>query len=766
MRFFYEYEGFGTSFVGEKEIRTGEIASDVGGRCLRYHGEKSLVIDHHFYRPNNFPSASAAVLHLAPLIYAGLSKCEDVKFITHECPDFDAFCSIYLIRRLLEGGIPADGWEEQGLHKDEWANLDGRNRKINWYDPAVKDLPPDRRAPVLLAAYASMVDQCKPLHCDRSTALHSILYAGFKRGRDWETDGAYAFFRSSEERINQGLNPLFDAIFDETSEYACELAMLRREEVHYRRDIARARCTIVSLPVANAPFDQWFPVVKEHPLFNGSSEVAPAPDHLCEKHKRQQHAGVFLRDPECLLFKEWARADRENSPNGQGFLFTAVAYSSRRPDAKDNKSQYIFSLDPERANGAHLYPVWARLQAAECQLARLENPLPPREGFEGRLAGSPCASDPWYDGSNYQATIIDTPNAGTRLGSLESPDIRADKEGNDTKYHTGVLADLSDDGVAQIILQELEWNMFVAEEELNGAPKLADPSKVVCIRDFPTCGDNIPSGRSLERCAIGSLVSLSNATNALRFASVGLQGGAGGGCSDGVKTQSPQVAASIGKTLWAAIADEGVKTFPDDIISRHLWFDSNSVIIWNRHGIAIASKDRGTISSQMESFEKVAAVIRTAGLIANSSEAEAAFEQGRELLKTVIHLQIATTNPSNIALRRLMEATEINSIVESVAAMNKERFEEEEQKAQEQRDMHLQSILAIGTAFGLLFAWNSMESVSVKALHEKLCHLYPALGFISPDAGCIILAKFIVGILLSFFFAWLFLKNTRGKTRH
>jgi hypothetical protein len=100
-----------------------------------------------------------------------------------------------------------------------------------------------------------------------------------------------------------------------------------------------------------------------------------------------------------------------------------------------------------------------------------------------------------------------------------------------------------------------------------------------------------------------------------------------------------------------------------------------------------------------------------------------------------------------------MEATKINSIVESVDARNKERFEKEEQKAQKQCDIGLQCILAIGTEFSLLFAWNFMESVSVKALHEKLCHLYPALGFISPDGGCTILAKFIVGILLSFFFA-------------
>lgn len=745
MTFHYDYKSFGTSFTGaddflktdQASLKPGQIAADVGGCCLLYQGEEALVIDHHFHRPNNFPSASAAVLHLAPLINARLSGCEEVTLTTHQQPDFDAFCSLYLIRRILEGGIPPDGWEQQGLRKDAWANPDGKNRKIDWYAPALKYLPPDRRTPVLLAAYASMVDQCKPLHCDRATALHSILYAGAERGRNWEIDGAYVFFRAAEERINQGLNPLFDAIFDDSSAYAPELAMLRREETHYRRDIARARRTIVSLPFANAPFDQWFPPLAALPLFGSSSIDTPAPDHLCETQGRRQEDGLFLRDPECILFKEWARADRENSPNGRGFLFTAIAYSSGVPDAEYNKSRYIFSLDPELANGAHLYPVWARLQAAECAecLKTPEENTPPRAGFEVRLAGSPCAQDPWFDGHNYQATIIDTPRAGTRL-------------------LPGVQADLSDDGIAQIVRQELEWNMFFSEEELTGATTLADPSKVVRICNFSTCGDSRSSGQNPDRSYIADLVSLSNANNALRFASVGL-------CD--VETNSPTVAAAIGKTIWAAIAEEGVTTFPDDFLSRHLWFDSKSVIVWNRHGIAIASKDMATISSQKESLEKVATVIRSAGVIAKSSDPEAAFKEGRKLLETIIHLQIAATNPGNIILRRLMEATEINSIVESVTAINKERFEGKEQEAQEKRDMRLQAILAVGTAFGLLFAWNSMEAVSIKALHEKLCHLYPVLGFFSPEAGSIILAKFLAGILFAFFFAWLFLKNTGGK---
>ena len=736
LQFTYQFRPFGTPFSGGDALKDGEIATDVGGGCLAYNGEQSLIIDHHFHRPNNFPSASTAVLHLAPTILNRLQAFEQIKLITHQKPDFDALCSLYLVRRILEGGIPADGWGEFGLCETAWSVPNSSSWKIDWFSPRLEKLG-IRRAAILLAAYASTVDQCKPLHCDRTTALHSILYAGAKRGRDWEADGAYEFFRAAEERIQQGHNPLFDTLFDERSEYAPELAMLSREEGLYQRDIARARITVVNLPFHNGSFSDWYSPIALQPLLTAPPNPELDSLHLCNAHSRRQGDGLFLRDPECILFKEWARTDNENSPSGRGFIFTAIAYSTSIAAAASNKSRYIFSVDPEMANGAHLYPVWARLQAAECaKSTALSNAA--RSGFEGRLTGTRGADDPWFDGHNFKATIIDTPRGGTQLKA-------------------GVLADLSDDEAAQLVRQELEWTFFVPEKALPNPQFAHRPEEVVCILDFPTCGDADLTSSSPISTGIEGLVPLPNANKALRFASVGLP--------NHVETSSPIVAESIGKTLWAAIADEGVITFPTDFQERHLWFDSNSVTVWNRHGIAIASKEIATIKSQKKALQQIAGILRDAAVIAKSANPGSAFKKGRELLESVIHLQIIATDPRNIILRRLMQAIEIQFIVESVTAINRERFEANEQAAQERRDMRLQAILAVGTAIGLLISWNQMESVSFRALHVWLGSLFPMLGSIQPEAGPVVFGKFLVGILLAFFFGWLFLKNTGASKK-
>jgi hypothetical protein len=178
------------------------------------------------------------------------------------------------------------------------------------------------------------------------------------------------------------------------------------------------------------------------------------------------------------------------------------------------------------------------------------------------------------------------------------------------------------------------------------------------------------------------------------------------------------------------------------------------VTVWNRHGIAIASKEVATIQSQKQALQQIAGILRDAALIAKSTDPESAFQKGRELLESVIHLQIMATDPRNIVLRQLMEAMEIHFIVESVTAINRERFEAGEQAAQEKRDMSLQAILAVGTAIGLLISWNQMESLSFR-------DLFSMFGSIPSDAGALVLGEVFVGILLTAIFLWYCLIHTK-----
>ena len=116
----YRYVGFGTVFVPRQGSRApdqgrleprflyaNELALDVGGICWGYGNETLSVLDHHFNRPGQFPSASAAVLHNRKRIRERFQNLGDTGssvlwLVTHQQPDFDAFCAMYLARIALE----------------------------------------------------------------------------------------------------------------------------------------------------------------------------------------------------------------------------------------------------------------------------------------------------------------------------------------------------------------------------------------------------------------------------------------------------------------------------------------------------------------------------------------------------------------------------------------------------------------------------------------------------------------------------------------
>jgi hypothetical protein len=195
---------------------------------------------------------------------------------------------------------------------------------------------------------------------------------------------------------------------------------------------------------------------------------------------RQAVDGIYVRDPECMLFKEWARSDTEHASLGTGFLFTAVAYSNHRRGAWRNETEYYFALNPERAGNLHLYNVWARLQELELQTIQQPEFAVPRNqldelnqssiaekgrticrrGFEGRGGARHGVyfDDPWFDGQNYRCTIIATPNRGTLIPA-------------------GTAADLADDPVAAVVQRELEYAVLdsnISIHDLSASPDVAD----------------------------------------------------------------------------------------------------------------------------------------------------------------------------------------------------------------------------------------------------------------------------------------------------
>lgn len=667
MIFRYRYVPFGTVFASKQGYRdsdedeneraslyANEIAVDIGGVCWGYAGEELSIIDHHFSRPEQIPSASAAVLHNAQRIWDRFHGFSGKTFwlVTHLQPDFDAFCSMYMARSILEdAGLPID-WKSLGVSPEGWVTVlpdTPRKRKIEWFNPDLRNIPADQRWRVLLAANASVVDNSRRMLCPRTRALHSVLYAALKRGREYESNGAVEFFEHVQTALQSGkLNPLIDSVLESDVEFAPELAMLDREEKAYDLDLRKARKAIVHLPKLQGDFNIMFSALKSSSLLEDG--FITRPEHLLPDQPRNQADGIYIRDPECLLFKEWARLDLENSSMGAGFLFTAVAYSGGRPNALVNQSDYVIAIDPERAGGCHLYGVWARLQTAEIKALhepkhqwireKLEQAearasathkrTNARLGFEDR-AGKYKAlfDDPWFDGSNYECTIVAAPARGTFIAG------------------TGLRHDLLDDPVLEVVRTELEYTFY---------------SSQASITDFPANRVNDKSHEfSVEMSAAVPLA----ARGHFRLGSVRLQ-------TDVNLTVTP-TAIQIGTALWR-ILEPDRQGIPSDFSSRHLLAGPNWLGVWNRRGLVVAYKQGAEheIAEIKQCFRELVTLARDVDLFinANSADAKGRARTSESLILRAIRLEHSLVLPENRLLGRFFEAIGLHELLKTLREIN------------------------------------------------------------------------------------------------
>lgn len=683
MEFRYRYVDYGTAFrfgAGDRPLsgaphskddetvlHENEVAVDVGGVCWCYEDQPLAVIDHHFARPGQYPSATAAVLHYATLLRRKFSHSSAVCvwLVTHRHPDFDALCSTYMVRSVLEDpecGDPA-AWSAFGIDQ---AGVDrvGAGR-LDWFHPNLSRVPAHHRWRVLLAAYASSVDNCLRLACPPDRALHSVLYAALQRGRDYTaaTSGALELFDAARQAIQRhGRNPLFDSVLEGNPAFEPELALLGREAEAYRRDLRRARKVIVFVPRAEHSFDRWFTAgVKKQPLLDAAGNVNP--DHLTVPGKvRVQMDGIYLRDPECLLFKEWARLDTENSSLGLGFTFTAVVYSSGRPAAAVNQSDYYFALDPEMSRGSNLYALWAKLEAAEVRAIHAPANTEIRlalEAAEARAASSPgrgtvcrehfeeraaaakaCFDDPWFDGQNYRCTIVPTPNRGTYIGPA------------------GTRADLLDDPVVALVREELESSLYVTPVVICDLPARAGAQETA----HPPAGIQHSAPLPVPGC--------------FRLAMVQLDGG--------VKLADGRLASQIGAALWRLLSPD-FDGLPAAFVTEHLSVGADWVGVWNRRGIALACRQDPSREVPREAME-ISAQFRQ--LVDLTREAEAFLEQAarrrvtpasgadspkaEDLLRREAVLRHSLALPESRLLCRFFEAIQIGYALRTLRDVNRE----------------------------------------------------------------------------------------------
>ena len=592
--FRYRYVDFGTVFTGDPRLRdaaaesprtlfANELAVDVGGTCLGSN-EPLAVIDHHFPCDGQFPSASAAVLHKAQLIRDRFAQQESdiLWLVTHQQPDFDAFCSMYLARWIIESSDAAIDWASYGLHPEGWLDLPQKPApRIDWFNPDLTRIPPEHRWPVLLASFASALDSRRRISCPRQRALNSILDAALKRGRDYfsETSGATEFFDEVKASIQQKhLNPIFDSVLEGSAVFPPEFAMLDRESEAYERDLRRARKSIVYLPQSEAPSPNFFKRPKDIASLQehfGPAEAGTGNLLLADTF-RIPTSGIYLRDPECLLFQEWARLDVENSSLGAGFEFTAIADSNGRPSGTLNHTDYVFSIDRERADGRHLYTVWSRLQTKEVEALRAQEQKSDAPvafyvapGADQRAATDTLLADPWFGGPNSFGTVVRTPNRSTVIGP------------------PGSRSDLRDDAIVEEVRTELENPVYSAESLVAG-PQV---TIIDCSASEDLAGRlrHHPDDASRKFDLNAPLQIPPPQDGSFRFASVGLRLDVPIDSGDLLEMRR-SLAEQIGEMLWQVLYPEQPGLKPADFIERHLVVAPDSVGVWGDRGLAVAQK--------------------------------------------------------------------------------------------------------------------------------------------------------------------------------
>lgn len=330
----YHFVPYGEVLNPEKDT----LALDVGMKTV------PGVIDHH--HPDAEPECTASLLVKHPdLIFKHVDPAEmakrrqsdkKLKIITHRLPDFDAVASVFICLKLLE----------TGQVNSSLAEIAEYTRMVDSASlPKSIDLTATPYS-ILRALFAMMKKEGEESNLDRieeGLRLMSFLYAKSEEG-----------YEISENR------PLFAAV----DRY--EKAMRRVEEDYFQYLLEAGQFPKLTLYL---------------PSISGN--------------KRVPVDGLICRNPKSFLLREWARRDRVNSPQGEGFGFLLTCFGNYR---------YILGVDPDRG----------------VNLKGLGDLLNQKEQERRKYANRPFTFR-WYDGNcpffNYR--IIDSPQDGPSLSFQE-----------------------------------------------------------------------------------------------------------------------------------------------------------------------------------------------------------------------------------------------------------------------------------------------------------------------------------------------------------
>lgn len=384
VKFKYTYIDMG-SVAGSNdflEVRKDRIFLDVGnglytGVIDHHHRLNGIVIQNSIYR-----SATKLVTAYPEYILNNISDhAEEVEIILHKSPDFDCYASAFLVEHLIQyGGFP-EGYDafadyvdmvDAGLiriKKDNYREVYGIAYSI--YNVLAQDLKENQKE----------VDQNQ-----FSILLRNRWYELFDFVLDW---------------INQHKNyNLYGAdIFGQGSPFEKEIAYVEKDYEIYKRELEDSTmCQRI-----------WLKLPKINDDSNGLYEVEGL---------------LYNKVPKSTLTKAWARVDSENS-SGDGFVFTFIPVSMDRELSSlangecIRTNRVIISVEPN--SGYSLNGLAKQLEIAEKEkedmvFADHKHLMRCRDKRRPGFNQSWCSNDdPWYDGQNFNYTIVDSPRRGSIL---------------------------------------------------------------------------------------------------------------------------------------------------------------------------------------------------------------------------------------------------------------------------------------------------------------------------------------------------------------
>jgi hypothetical protein len=404
--------------------------------------------------------------------------------------------------------------------------------------------------------------------------------------------------------------------------------------------------------------------------------------------------GVEVLAPRCRFFKDWVRQDTARSPRGAGFRYTAIAY----PGHGEKPAAYFFALDPEYAvpRNLHLYDLWVTLQIEEGPQRVAAPDQNPRTDVVARAAD--CSSglwDPWFDGNNYAATIVVSPRRGA------GPNLTHGRFGPTTE----------EDPVLRVAARWI-GRSFYKSTEANGT-LFSWRSGGNEMQEHHLRGD-IETGWKNPHWG----------TESLLFAQVDLK--------EILPTGTPEFEPAcfqIGEDLWRLIATAR-SGFPPDFRARHLVRGDDWILVWNRRGIAVASKrpmtelarDVETVARILERVDRnlhgAANGAQPAARI-NDSLVKERLADSQWTLEQVTALERKCRSDEGRAIRPFLEAVGLSTVARDVDALNNLYRDTLETR----RDNMLTDVLAIGSFLALAISW--MQALDIKPVSwgPRLGHL-------------------------------------------